>query len=421
MAQVNDPDVARLRATSSLRLEQVPLALSDGVCILCDVSTGTQRPYVPKAFCRAIFDSLHSLSHPGIRATQRLVTSRFVWPGINSDVRSWARACLQCQRAKVHHHTKAPLGTFATPDTRFSHVHIDLVGPLPPSNGCIYLLTCIDRFTRWPEATPIPDATADTVAKAFIQIWMSRFGVPATLTSDRGGQFQSHLWQALSELLGVKHLRTTSYHPIANGLVERFHRQLKASLKASPRPDRWTDMLHLALLGIRTSYKDDLQCTAAELVYGTRLRLPKEFFTTRDSADTDPASYVTNLKQSMRALRYTPTRQPQSRNSHIDSFLSAASHVFVRHDAVKKPLQPPYDGPYQVLARSDKYFTLDINGRKDTVSVDRLKPAHLDQPPAITPTPTPPTPQQPPEPSTGRTTRSGRRVHWPAKLADFVP
>ena len=426
LAQVNDADLARLQATSSLRLERCPLALSDGVFIVCDMSTGTQRPYVPKAFRRAIFDSLHALSHPGIRATQRLVTSRFVWPGINSDVRQWARTCLQCQRAKVHRHTRAPLGTFTTPDARFNHVHIDLVGPLPPSNGCVYLLTCIDRFTRWPEAIPIPDATADTVARAFIQTWISRFGVPATLTSDRGGQFQSCLWQKLSELLGVKHLRTTSYHPIANGLVERFHRQLKASLKASPLPDRWADMLHLALLGIRTSYKDDLQCTAAELVYGTSLRLPGEFFVTREGNDTDPLSYVTQLKQSMRALRCTPPRQPSQRRDYADSLLSTASHVFVRHDAVRKPLQQPYDGPYRVLARSDKFYTLDLNGRKDTVSVDRLKPAHMDQPPMDSSSsfsnhspPSPPQPSQ--EPSTPRATRSGRRVHWPAKYANFVP
>lgn len=77
LAQEDDPDLPRLRADSSLRLEGVPF-LSEGISILCDVSTGTQRPYVPQRFRRAIFDSLHSMSHPGIRATQRLMTSRYV-------------------------------------------------------------------------------------------------------------------------------------------------------------------------------------------------------------------------------------------------------------------------------------------------------------------------------------------------------
>ena len=129
LAQTDDPKLAKLLADSSLHFERVPLALSEGQEIIC---TGIQWPYVPECFRRAIFDALHNLSHPGIRATQRLVTSHFVWPSVNSDVRRWACSCLQCQRAKVHRHTVAPLGTFATPD---AHVHIDLVGPLPPSNG----------------------------------------------------------------------------------------------------------------------------------------------------------------------------------------------------------------------------------------------------------------------------------------------
>ena len=217
------------------------------------------------------------------------MTNQYEWPSINRDVREWARSCLQCQRSKVHHHIATPLGTFATPDARFLHVHIDLVGPLPPSNGCVYLLTCIDRFTRWPEAIPITDGSAVTVARAFIQIWVSRFGVPATITADCGGQFQSSLWKSIMQLLGTTDIRITAYHPIANGMVECSHRQLKSSLKASPHPDHWTDMLHLALLGIRTTVKEDLNCTTVELVYGTSLRLPGEFLVQQDVADSQQA------------------------------------------------------------------------------------------------------------------------------------
>ena len=438
---MDDPDLRRLESNSSLQLEKVPLALSDGVSITCDMSTGVQRPYVPESFRRAIFDSLHSLSHPGIRATQRLVTSRFVWPSINTDVRKWARSCLQCQRAKIHRHTTAPLATFVTPDARFDRVHVDLVGPLPPSNGCVYLLTCVDRFTRWPEAIPIPESTAETVARAFIQTWISRFGVPSTVTTDRGRQFESHLWRAFTQLLGTKHIRTTSYHPMANGLVERFHRQLKSALKASPHPDHWTEMLPMVLLGIRTSLKEDFNCTAAELVYGTSLRLPGEFFVPQVNVDgdTDHANYVTRLKDTMGVLRSTPPRQPSTRRSHIDNSLSSASHVFVRHDAVRKPLQQPYDGPYRVLDRSSKFYTLDLKGRKDTVSIDRLKPAYMDCPQSTLETSTsnnPPVPSTPtiatPIPTQTssaplKTTRSGYLRHqllllplsslWPPYMA----
>ena len=136
-----------------------------------------------------------------------------------------ACTCLQCQRSKIHHHTRAPMATFATLDAHFDQVHIDLVGPLPPSKGCLYLLTCVDHFTRWLEAIPLPDCMADTVARAFVQKWISRFGTPSTVTTDRGRQFESNLWRAFSQLLGTKHLHTTAYHPDAT-LVKIIHAML---------------------------------------------------------------------------------------------------------------------------------------------------------------------------------------------------
>ncbi len=177
-----------------------------------------------------IFTSGHSKG--GVRPNpsnppwlERLITARYVWPGINADVRRWTRSCVQCQRAKVHRHSSAPLSSFPSATARFDVVHIDLVGPLPPSRGFTYLLTCVDRFTRWPEAIPTTSITAESVARAFISGWISRYGVPSTIISDRGRQFESNLWDFLMSLLGTKRARTTAYHPQANGMCGYGHRE----------------------------------------------------------------------------------------------------------------------------------------------------------------------------------------------------
>ena len=114
-AQKGDVEVQKLtKFNSSLSLKEFLVPTAD-VTMICHNSTGTPRPYVPQKFCQTVFDSLHSLSYPGIKATQHLITARYIWPKINQDVRRWTHSCLQCQRSKVQRHTISPLSTFATP------------------------------------------------------------------------------------------------------------------------------------------------------------------------------------------------------------------------------------------------------------------------------------------------------------------
>ena len=188
----------------------------------------------------------------------------------------WTKAFLSCQQAKVNRQSSNPLSTFAPPSARFDAIHLDLVGPLPHSNGYMYLLTVIDRFTHWPEALPLPDIKAENVAQIFLQGWIARFGTPTTITTDRGSQFESGLWSDLMVALGTKHLRTTACHPQANGLIERFYRQLKGALKCHFPQHQWTEALPWALLGIRSAVKEDSKCTCttAEMIYSRCYHIP---------------------------------------------------------------------------------------------------------------------------------------------------
>ena len=211
--QALDAEFTRLRHSTSSTLDFQPLKAFVNILVWCDVSTGHARTYVTAKFRRKVFTSLHGLGHPSHRATKPLINTRFVWNGINIDVANWCWSCKGCQTAKISRHNKLFFGKFTEPTERFDHVHIDIVGPLPYSNGFKYLLTCVDHFSRWPEAIPLVDNKAKAVADAFFSGWIARLGTPATITPDRGAQFESRLWDNLCNQFGIIRNRTTRYHP----------------------------------------------------------------------------------------------------------------------------------------------------------------------------------------------------------------
>jgi cleavage and polyadenylation specificity factor subunit 1 len=375
-AQEIDEGIQRmLKHPESLQVEQVQF---EGTHLLCDMSLKHPRPLVPLSWREKIFHAVHDLSHPGPKPTIRAISSRFVWKGLKKDVRNWVKSCHACQTSKIGRHTKAPLSEFDPPDRRFGDIHVDLVGPLPTSEGKTYLFTIVDRFTRWPEVVPIANAEAITCARALLRSWVSRFGVPSRIVSDQGRQFISHLWRELNQILGVQHNMTTAYHPQANGMVERFHRSLKAALKARLIGSRWMDELPLVLLGIRSTWKDDIDSSPALLTYGTHLRLPSDFLPSTTTQDTmlPNTVFVKQLQDNMRKLVPAQSAHHGSRNSYIPHDLKVASHVYLRHDALRGPLVRPYDGPYKVLTRRDKSYVIEKDGEPYIVTIDRLKPAY---------------------------------------------
>ena len=450
IAQTADSELQQFIANHDpKKLSIGPVHLPDSPhIVICELSHAAPRPLVPQHLRRPITAELHGLAHPGVKASVRLVKDRFWWPNQAKDVKQWISACIQCQKSKIHRHTRPPTQFIPMPADRFDHLHVDLVGPLPPSNGFSYLLTIVDRYTRWPEAIPISDITTPTIVSAFLYNWISRFGLPRVITSDRGAQFTSALWSQMSIALGIKLSPTTAHHPQANGLVERMHRRLKEALKARCLSSDWFHQLPWVLLSLRATVKEDLNTSPAELVLGAPITLPGDVLPNTPALSVPDR--LQHLHHALQVSKPTPTAHHSTQPPPPARLLPPAmKFCFIRKDGYKPPLTAAYEGPFKVLQQTDNTVKVLRGSLTDTISASRVKPAVLDpgevaavpplrgRPPNLT-FPSPPSRRTPrptsnPRPATvqrsilSRATtrpatfsRSGRILKPPARLGQFV-
>ncbi|GBN24061.1 Retrovirus-related Pol polyprotein from transposon opus [Araneus ventricosus] len=180
--------------------------------------------------------------------------------------------------------------------------HLELISQF--ATDICYIADSRDGPESFP-IPPIPDQSADTIARAYLLGWISRFGVPEKVTSDHGTNFQSNLFSSLSKFLGAEQTRTTAYHPQSNEAMKRFHRHLKSALMTH-LPENWLDALPLVLFGIRTNFKQDLVASSAGLVYGTTLKLPGEIFS-NIPVITSALSFLQILRHHVRSFRPVPS------------------------------------------------------------------------------------------------------------------
>ena len=232
----------------------------------------------------------------------------------------------------------------------------------------------VDRTTRWPEAVPITDTMAETVLQTFLDTWVSRFGVPATVTTDRGAQFTLELWRRTLSKLGIGVSSTTAYHPQANGMVKRMHRTLKNALCCTGRTgESWSRSLPWVLLGIRNAPRTDTATSTAEVIFGVPLRIPGLCFQTEQRQSSTAAEQLEQARSNVAS--FTPKTLDLRRfkeSPFITKTLRMADHVYVRDDRLgKSSLMAKYTGPFKVLKKNwdSNTFLLQIGNREDAVSL----------------------------------------------------
>lgn len=161
--------------------------------------------------------------------------------------------------------------------TPTERIALDIVGPLLLSNeGNRYILVVSDYFTKWPEAYPLSNQEATTVAEVLVKEFVSPLGVPRELHSDQGHNFESSVFQEMCRLLGIKKTRTTALHPQSDGMVERYNRTLatQLSLFVDNHQKDWDQHVLLLLMAYRSAVHDTTRCTPAKPMLGRDLRLP---------------------------------------------------------------------------------------------------------------------------------------------------
>ncbi|XP_032690056.1 uncharacterized protein LOC116853217 [Odontomachus brunneus] len=282
--------------------------------LTCDTSVGVIRPYIPEALRHRIFHLTHNLAHPSGRATSRMIAKKFIWPRLDKDVTRWARACVPCQ--------------IGLPGGQRSYRSRTSQRKL--------LLTLSSR-------TGFRDMDHHA-------------GSPRCITTDQGSQFEARLFNALRNAISCRRIRTSSYHPKSNGIIERRHRTLKAAIMCQQTHD-WPNALPLMLLGLRTAYREELKGSVAELLYGTTLTVPGDFFL-EPEMEVEPQVFIQKHREIMD--------------------LHSCTHVFLRDDRPRPPLTKPYEGPFEVIRRiSDILFVIKLaNGAELTVATEKLKPAY---------------------------------------------
>ena len=271
------------------------------------------RVVVPEFYRNEVLrvaDTIPLSGHMGIAKTLDRIAAHFSWPCLSSDVRKFCATCPQCQLVarKLRSH-RVPLRPVEVVTEPFKKIAIDIVGELPRStSGYKYILTIMDYATRYPEAIPLRTTSLKAIADALIQ-YFSKVGIPDEIVSDQGSNFITKLMAQLYEQLGITKIKTSIYHPQANGLVERFNGTLKTMLKEflGEHVQAWDRCLPYLLFAYRVVPCESTGYFPFELLYGRTLRGPlaivKENWVEKKPTEGNIVSHVLEIRRRLATMQ----------------------------------------------------------------------------------------------------------------------
>lgn len=356
----------------------------------------TEQLVVPTALRHCVMQMAHEgilAGHQGIKRTTDRILEEFYWPGVLSDITRFVKSCDTCQRTFPKHLVgRVPLGKTPVIDTPFKRVAIDIVGPLSPKSekGNRYVLTMVDMATRYPDAVALPSIETERIAEALLEMF-SRVGVPQEIISDRGTSFTSHLMREFSRLLSFTQLPTTPYHPMANGLVERFNGTLKRMIRRMCQecPKSWDRYLAPLLFAYREVPQSSLGFAPFDLLYGRYVRGPmsilKEMWTGNHLDDETKTSYgyVVDLRRRLentcRLAKEELQKAKLVQKKHYDMKtrprrLAVGDKVLLLLPSDNNKLILTWKGPFTVLERkNDVDYVIDLGTRTSLFHVNLLK------------------------------------------------
>eukprot|EP00731_Ephydatia_muelleri_P003131 Em0001g3131a len=231
-------------------------------------------PVLPESLQREALQRNHdapSAGHQGIEKTLQRLKQEAFWANMAKDVNQYCSKCVVCQQAKLPTPTPAPMTNIPI-GRPWKMIAVDVLAVPRSVNNNIYLLVIQDYFTKWVEAIPLPDQTANRITTEIIRLF-AVYGIPDILHSDQGTNFESTIFQQTLEAFGINKRRTTAYHPQCDGMVERVNRSLLQLLRAYVEKDyEWERYLPLVLYAYRTAVHMSTGVSPFVLMFGREPR-----------------------------------------------------------------------------------------------------------------------------------------------------